>query len=133
VDKTEVVYGMALGAAPVESVSDDEGEGGDTVCRAVPLGKRVCVLGSLALLLTSCSHFIPQMRSGLSAHWTLNQVCRDYQPQSCFSHKPIGIKLLGFKDRTELAFEDNVKHSVFIYPDELVRLLLVLACLEMTR
>jgi hypothetical protein len=33
----------------------------------------------------------------------------------------------------ELAFEDNVKHSVFIYPDELVRLLLVLARLEMTR
>jgi hypothetical protein len=47
--------------------------------------------------------------------------------------KPIGIKLLGFKDPEELAFEDNVKHSVFIYPDELVRLLLVLARLEMTR
>lgn len=30
-----------------------------------------------------------------------------------------GIKLLGFKDKRELAFEDNVKHSVFIYPDEL--------------
>ncbi|ESK87600.1 dsb repair complex subunit [Moniliophthora roreri MCA 2997] len=32
--------------------------------------------------------------------------------------KPI-IKLLGFNDRSELAFEDNVKHSVFIYPDEM--------------
>jgi len=31
-----------------------------------------------------------------------------------------GIKLLGFKDRGELRFEDNVKHSQFIYPDELV-------------
>lgn len=30
-----------------------------------------------------------------------------------------GIKLLGFKDKKELAFEDNVKHSIFIYPDEL--------------
>ncbi|CCL99933.1 uncharacterized protein FIBRA_01958 [Fibroporia radiculosa] len=30
-----------------------------------------------------------------------------------------GIKLLGFKDRSELAFEDNVKHSLFIYPDEM--------------
>ncbi|EIN06584.1 Ku DNA-binding complex Ku70 subunit [Punctularia strigosozonata HHB-11173 SS5] len=30
-----------------------------------------------------------------------------------------GLKLLGFKDRSELAFEDNVKHSVFIYPDEM--------------
>ncbi|KAF8573937.1 SPOC domain-like protein [Ramaria rubella] len=29
-----------------------------------------------------------------------------------------GLKLLGFKDSTELAFEDNVKHSIFIYPDE---------------
>ncbi|KAH9964727.1 ku70-like protein [Lactifluus volemus] len=29
-----------------------------------------------------------------------------------------GIKLLGFKDRSELAFEDNVRHSSFIYPDE---------------
>ncbi len=28
------------------------------------------------------------------------------------------IKLLGFKDRSELAFEDNVRHSFFIYPDE---------------
>ncbi|TFK50167.1 ku70-like protein [Heliocybe sulcata] len=30
-----------------------------------------------------------------------------------------GIKLLGFKDRTELLFADNVKHSTFIYPDEM--------------
>ncbi|KAF7294246.1 SAP domain-containing protein [Mycena chlorophos] len=30
-----------------------------------------------------------------------------------------GIRLLGFKDRSELKFEDNVKHSLFIYPDEL--------------
>jgi ATP-dependent DNA helicase 2 subunit 1 len=29
-----------------------------------------------------------------------------------------GIKLLGFKDLSELAFEDNVRHSFFIYPDE---------------
>lgn len=30
-----------------------------------------------------------------------------------------GIKLLGFKDRSELLFEDNVKHSTFVYPDEM--------------
>ncbi|ETW82733.1 hypothetical protein HETIRDRAFT_157084 [Heterobasidion irregulare TC 32-1] len=30
-----------------------------------------------------------------------------------------GIKLLGFKDRDDLAFEDNVRHSTFIYPDEM--------------
>ncbi|KAK7062206.1 hypothetical protein R3P38DRAFT_3303206 [Favolaschia claudopus] len=29
------------------------------------------------------------------------------------------LKLLGFKDRSELQFEDNVKHSLFIYPDEM--------------
>ncbi|KAJ7771072.1 SPOC like C-terminal domain-containing protein [Mycena maculata] len=29
-----------------------------------------------------------------------------------------GLKLLGFKDRSELRFEDNIKHSQFIYPDE---------------
>ncbi|THU98368.1 Ku DNA-binding complex Ku70 subunit [Dendrothele bispora CBS 962.96] len=28
------------------------------------------------------------------------------------------IKLLGFKDQSSLAFEDNTKHSVFIYPDD---------------
>ena len=32
-----------------------------------------------------------------------------------------GLKLLGFKDETELAIEDNVRHSLFIYPDEQVR------------
>jgi hypothetical protein len=31
-----------------------------------------------------------------------------------------GIKLLGFKDLDQLAIEDNVKHSMFIYPDESV-------------
>ncbi|KAI9067712.1 ku70-like protein [Trametes sanguinea] len=30
-----------------------------------------------------------------------------------------GIKLLGFKPRSQLVFEDNVKHSIFIYPDEM--------------
>ncbi|KAG1736302.1 SPOC like C-terminal domain-containing protein [Suillus lakei] len=88
VDKTEVVYGMALGAAPVGDASDDEGEGGDTICRAVPLGKRPFYTAD-----------------EISSFRTL-----DLEPS---------IKLLGFKDRTELAFEDNVKHSVFIYPDEL--------------
>ncbi|KAL0945328.1 hypothetical protein HGRIS_000828 [Hohenbuehelia grisea] len=29
------------------------------------------------------------------------------------------IKLLGFKDRDQLAFEDNIKHSYFVYPDEM--------------
>ncbi|KAH7106410.1 Ku DNA-binding complex, Ku70 subunit [Auriculariales sp. MPI-PUGE-AT-0066] len=29
-----------------------------------------------------------------------------------------GLKLLGFKDRSELRFEDNIKHSHFLYPNE---------------
>jgi len=29
-----------------------------------------------------------------------------------------GIQLLGFKNHSELLFEDNIKHSTFIYPDE---------------
>ena len=29
-----------------------------------------------------------------------------------------GIKLLGFKDESEFAIEDNIKHAYFIYPDE---------------
>ncbi|KAG0705785.1 SPOC like C-terminal domain-containing protein [Suillus ampliporus] len=88
VDKTNVVYGMSLGAAPVEDVSDEEGEGVDTASRAVPLGKRPFYTAD-------------EIRSFRTL---------DLEP---------GIKLLGFKNRKELAFEDNVKHSVFICPDEL--------------
>ncbi|PWN49880.1 Ku DNA-binding complex, Ku70 subunit [Violaceomyces palustris] len=29
-----------------------------------------------------------------------------------------GLRLLGFKDRSELKFQDNVKHSYFIYPSD---------------
>ncbi|KZT73452.1 Ku DNA-binding complex, Ku70 subunit [Daedalea quercina L-15889] len=29
------------------------------------------------------------------------------------------IKLLGFKKRSDLSFEDNIKHALFIYPDEM--------------
>lgn len=32
----------------------------------------------------------------------------------------LGIKILGYKDKFELQFEDNVKHAYFIYPDESV-------------
>jgi ATP-dependent DNA helicase 2 subunit 1 len=31
-----------------------------------------------------------------------------------------GLKLLGFKKRKELRFEDNVKHSLFLFPNEAV-------------
>jgi len=66
---------MSLGAPAVEDVSDEEGEGIETISRIVPLGKRVRVLKCLGLMLTSCSPSILQMRSGLSVRWILNQVC----------------------------------------------------------
>ncbi|KAJ8592867.1 Ku DNA-binding complex, Ku70 subunit [Rhizopogon salebrosus TDB-379] len=88
IDKNKIVYGMSLGAPAAEDVSDEEGEGADTVCRTVPLGKRPFYTAD-------------EIRSFRTL---------DLEP---------GIKLLGFKDRKELVFEDNVKHSVFIHPDEL--------------
>jgi hypothetical protein len=66
---------MSLGAPAVEDVSDEEGEGLETISRIVPLGKRVRVLSCLGLMLTSRSPSILQMRSGLSVRWILNQVC----------------------------------------------------------
>ncbi|KAF7302176.1 SAP domain-containing protein [Mycena indigotica] len=46
-----------------------------------------------------------------------------YNAEEIRSFRTLGlepsIKLLGFKDLSELKFEDNVKHSLFIYPDEL--------------
>ncbi|KAF5345659.1 hypothetical protein D9757_014209 [Collybiopsis confluens] len=45
-----------------------------------------------------------------------------YTPEEMKSFRTLGLepgfKLLGFKPRKELKFEDNVKHSLFIYPDE---------------
>jgi ATP-dependent DNA helicase 2 subunit 1 len=38
-----------------------------------------------------------------------------------WAHGSAIIKFLGFIDESELAFEDNVKHSFFVYPDEMVR------------
>ena len=62
------------------------------------------------------------MKSGLFVLWDLNLVkFPRISSVSLFIDLQIkGIKLLGFKDRSELRFEDNVKHSQFIYPDELV-------------
>lgn len=58
------------------------------------------------------NHFVP---------WDLNLVSKNFIFIVLFIDPRIkGIKLLGFKDRSELRFEDNIKHSQFIYPDELV-------------
>ncbi|KAK0470359.1 SPOC like C-terminal domain-containing protein [Desarmillaria tabescens] len=45
-----------------------------------------------------------------------------YTPEEVRLFRTLGlepsIKLLGFKDQSELLFEDNIKHSLFVYPDE---------------
>lgn len=62
------------------------------------------------------------MKLGLFVPWDLNLVIfpRTLSVSSYIDLQIKGIKLLGFKDSSELRFEDNVKHSQFIYPDELV-------------
>ena len=80
-------------------------------------------------LTTSWSCFSRSSRPrmlGLLGQWGLILVC--LSRSLSFSLPPVDssirsiavIKLLGFKDESELAFEDNVKHSFFIYPDEMV-------------
>ncbi|KAF5374543.1 hypothetical protein D9757_012406 [Collybiopsis confluens] len=50
-----------------------------------------------------------------------------YTPEEMKSFRSFGLepgfKLFGFKPRKELKFEDNVKHSLFIYPEENVYIL----------
>lgn len=68
------------------------------------------------------SLFIPPKKLNLFVLWVSSLVGLDSPEYLFFFHFPIGIKLLGFKDRTELAFEDNIKHSQFVYPDEMVKI-----------
>ncbi|EIW83647.1 Ku DNA-binding complex, Ku70 subunit [Coniophora puteana RWD-64-598 SS2] len=87
VEKSQLVYGMELGAPPANENSDDEMDGAEYGTRVVPYGQRPF-------------YDAEEVRSFRTL---------ELEP---------GLKLLGFKDRNELAFEDNVKHSTFIYPDE---------------
>ncbi|KAF8799055.1 Ku DNA-binding complex, Ku70 subunit [Phlegmacium glaucopus] len=89
VDKTKIVYGADLGAS---AAGDDDDDGDEA-------------LGSFGARLVKAGH---------RPFYTANEI-RSFRTMGL---EP-GIKLLGFKDRSELRFEDNVKHSVFIYPDEL--------------
>ncbi|KAG6888008.1 hypothetical protein C0992_009921 [Termitomyces sp. T32_za158] len=56
---------------------------------------------------------------GTSLGETVATVDEEEEDEGIIREVPVGIKLLGFKDRNELAFEDNIKHSHFIYPDEM--------------
>ncbi|KAI0636286.1 ku70-like protein [Trametes polyzona] len=89
-DKAEILYGTALGAASAEADGDD---GQDA--SASDVGTRQVQLGSRVF-------------------YTADEV-RSFRTLGL---EP-GIKLLGFKDRSDLAFEDNVRHSIFVYPDEM--------------
>ncbi|KAL0063987.1 ATP-dependent DNA helicase II subunit 1 [Marasmius tenuissimus] len=92
VTKTEMVYGMGLGVPSGGKGGDEDEEEDD----------------SLAATRT--------VETGKRPFYTTEEV-RNFRT---LGMNPV-IKLLGFKDRSELAFEDNIKHSVFIYPDEMVR------------
>lgn len=96
-----------------------------SITRRVKLGHRVQLLrfwledGELNGI---HSRSIPRMKYGLSVLWTLNPVIPAPSPIVLHVHiiTSLGLKLLGFKNKSEIAFEDNVKHALFIYPDELV-------------
>ncbi|KAF8071492.1 SPOC like C-terminal domain-containing protein [Lyophyllum atratum] len=90
VDKTKLVYGMSLGATAGAADDEDEDESSKGDSNA-----RI-------------------VKSGRQPFYTAEDI-RSFRTMGL---EP-GIKLLGFKDRDQLVFEDNIKHSQFIYPDEL--------------
>ncbi|KAF8149083.1 SPOC like C-terminal domain-containing protein [Crassisporium funariophilum] len=89
VDKSKIVYGAQLGAGA--GVEEDN----DTEDAGGGFGARV-------------------VKAGHRPFYTAEEI-RSFRTLGL---EP-GIKLLGFKDISELRFEDNVKHSQFIYPDEM--------------
>ncbi|KZP10481.1 Ku DNA-binding complex, Ku70 subunit [Athelia psychrophila] len=89
VPRSEMLFGMSLGATA--AAADDEDEEGD---------------GSAGHTRT-----VP---AGSRPYFTAEDV-RDFRTLGL---EP-GIRLLGFKDASELRFEDQVKHSLFLYPDEM--------------
>jgi len=127
VDKTKIVYGADLGTS-ADGDEDNEESTGTFGVRVVKASTRVSYFPHNNYSLTwipSCSRFIPPKKSVLFVLWVLNLVTAFSHPTRLLSYVPclitLGIKLLGFKDRGELRFEDNIKHSQFIYPDEMVR------------
>ncbi|TEB31595.1 Ku DNA-binding complex, Ku70 subunit [Coprinellus micaceus] len=89
VDRTKIVYG-ASGGASAAATTEDDGAGEEN------------------------SVAVRKVKPGQRPFYT---------PEEITSFRTMGletgIKLLGFKDRSELRFEDNVKHSLFLYPDEM--------------
>ncbi|KAH9948578.1 ku70-like protein [Amylocystis lapponica] len=88
VDKSRILYGMDLGATASAPVDENSDDEGE----GSGLATRTVPAGSRVF-------------------YTSEEV-RSFRTMGL---NP-GIRLLGFKDRSELAFEDNIKHSLFIYP-----------------
>ncbi|PPQ83990.1 hypothetical protein CVT25_000536 [Psilocybe cyanescens] len=96
VDKTKIVYGPDLGmgaSKPEVGAADDDEDNDEEITGG--FGARV-------------------VKAGQRPFFT----AEDIRSFRTLGLEP-GIKLLGFKDRAELQLEDNVKHSQFIYPDEM--------------
>ncbi|KAH8828524.1 SPOC like C-terminal domain-containing protein [Flagelloscypha sp. PMI_526] len=96
--KEKVFYGIDVGkVVPKDEADDAMDEDNEDLrpnARTVERGKRVCSRSSRP---TTPADDIKEFRTlGLTP----------------------GLKLLGFKNRDQLHFEDNIKHSLFIYPDE---------------
>ncbi|TFY53984.1 hypothetical protein EVJ58_g9130 [Rhodofomes roseus] len=95
-DKARVLYGMELGST-AESAEDEEGEEG---LRVAPANCKGCLMDNMPFT--------------IKVFYTAEEL-RSFRTLGL---DPI-IKLLGFKSQSKLNFEDNVKHSLFIYPDEM--------------
>ncbi|KAJ3501671.1 hypothetical protein NMY22_g18843 [Coprinellus aureogranulatus] len=91
VDKAKIVYGASGGAsAAAANADEDDGDGEENGAA------------------------IRKVKAGQRPFYTPEEI-RSFRTMGLET----GIKLLGFKDRSELRFEDNVKHSSFLYPDEM--------------
>ena len=118
-DKSEMLFGTALGDSAIKG-NEDEGVGPDELgTRMVEHGECVSVNGCLQL--SASQSYKPfytadEVRAfrSLGLETGMIQAFATAPTSDVFQ----GIQLLGFKNYSELLFEDNVKHSAFIYPDE---------------
>ncbi|KII89794.1 hypothetical protein PLICRDRAFT_158979 [Plicaturopsis crispa FD-325 SS-3] len=94
IDKSRIVYGMSLSGEDGAGGEDGPARAEDGPARVEDGPARVVRVGSRPFY-----------------------TAEDVKSFRTLGMEPV-IKLLGFKDRRELLFEDNIKHSSFIYPDE---------------
>ncbi|KZT06069.1 ku70-like protein [Laetiporus sulphureus 93-53] len=110
VDKTKVLYGMELGAVAAIEEAQEESD------REGMLGTRVIAANSRVF------YTADELRSFRTMGLDPSKIAHPPTVSAvrlCCLMPIAAIRLLGFKDQSELAFEDNVKHSLFIYPDEM--------------